>query len=165
MLRVNQLIGFGARRAAAAPSVTWGALVKKASNESGTNFTTPTVITWDTEVYDNGGWHDNVSNTSRLTVPAGVSYIRAMAQIGSENLNTSSDLITIRLLKNGSAVSPQVQSKLTNGTGGTTIRNQIVSYPIAVSAGDYFEVEYTVLTDTSSAVFAAYSWFSIEKVE
>lgn len=30
------------------------------------------LMPWNTEVFDNGGWHDTVTNNSRLTVPAGL---------------------------------------------------------------------------------------------
>jgi hypothetical protein len=49
--------------------------VTKSANQS-INNTTDTAITWDTEAYDDGGLHDNVTNNTRLTaVTAGVYVI------------------------------------------------------------------------------------------
>jgi hypothetical protein len=47
-----------------------GASVYKTSTQAITTATT-TTITWDAEVFDTNGFHDNSTNNSRMTIPAG----------------------------------------------------------------------------------------------
>jgi hypothetical protein len=48
-----------------------GATVDKAASTTGLNASAGHTIVWDAEVNDTGGWHDNVTNNTRLNVPAG----------------------------------------------------------------------------------------------
>lgn len=47
-----------------------GARVTRATAQSVAD-STVTAIAWDSETRDDGGWHDNATNNSRLTVPTG----------------------------------------------------------------------------------------------
>jgi hypothetical protein len=51
-----------------------GARVQKAATQSISN-TTFTAMTFTSEVYDSGSYHDNATNTSRLTVPIAGKYL------------------------------------------------------------------------------------------
>lgn len=102
-----------------------------------------TTLTWDSETTDQTGWHSTVSNTSRLTVPAGVSFAEISAQILFESGN---GLVTgwtslVQLRKNGVTLFSQSFSYFYNNFGAV---RQNVNYsttgPIAVVPGDYFEV-------------------------
>jgi len=55
-----------------------GALVKKAADQTTANYSAGAVIAWDSEIRDEGGWHDNVTNNSRLTIPSGsgITHVR-----------------------------------------------------------------------------------------
>lgn len=60
-----------------------------ASSGTSMNNTTLTAINWDTETYDDGGLHDNVTNNTRLTAPSTGSYAitcSAGPDAGSNNL-------------------------------------------------------------------------------
>lgn len=142
-----------------------GALVRKAANQTTADFTSDTYMTWDSEVYDTSGIHDNVTNNSRLTVPSGISRIRLQAQV-SLDLVALGQTFRIRIDKNGS---PSY-----DGTGEAIVEGAVLSVQIinvstgiiSVSPGDYFEVNIrAVETDNSVTVTAAKSWFAMEIIE
>src|SRR5687767_11840600 len=47
-----------------------GALVKKSIDQTTADYSTSTAVAFDEEEYDIGGYHDNSTNNTRLTVPA-----------------------------------------------------------------------------------------------
>jgi hypothetical protein len=55
---------------AAAGTTFSGCFLKKSAAQSITT-ATPTLISFDTEDYDTDGFHDNVTNNSRITIPSG----------------------------------------------------------------------------------------------
>ncbi len=139
-----------------------GCLVKKASDLTGQNITTATAITWDTETYDYGGWHDTGSNTSRMTVPTGVTRVRLLGQIRLENVNANNWAAAF-VKKNGSAAFDGPPEQLI-GNASSSVFVQIVSPVLEVTAGDYFELFGQVQSDTSVDIKAQTSWFAIEEV-
>lgn len=137
----------------------FGALVKKAADQTAANYTTPTAVTWDSEVYDTDAIHDNAVNPSRLTVPAGWTRVIIRGEIVLTNCANNTFMA---LNKNGTSFfgRPAV-----NGVQvGNIIRMNCSSGPLSVTAGDYFELLLGVATDTSVDMIAEDSWFSIEKV-
>lgn len=97
-----------------------------------------TIITFDTDVYDTDDIHDTVSNTSRLVVPPGVSWIKLNGSLRWASDDTDDDR-GLQFYKNGSTF---------NGAGGANfdlnlaydVILQISSGVIEVSPGDYFEL-------------------------
>jgi hypothetical protein len=137
-------------------------MAKKSADQTGANFTSGSILAWDGEVYDVGGWHDNVTNNSRLTVPSGVNYVEVSASVRYLN-NTPDTWMSLTLLKNGSATfDGACQQGFEIGGAGASI--SIHSGVISVVAGDYFEVSMQVETDTSVDIAAARSNFSIRAV-
>lgn len=137
-----------------------GALVTKAANQTMANLTTPVAITWNTETYDEGGFHEGVTNPSRLTVPSGVTKIRVASSVCLQSVSLNV-YIMLTIYKNGSAVYsgvPQQSSQV--GVGSTQIG--VASGAIPVVEGDYFETFIEVQTDTSVTIVAGRSWMSIE---
>jgi hypothetical protein len=55
--------------AASTPSFVGCRLTKTAAQTIANN--TSTALTWDSEVFDVGGFHDNVTNNTRITIPTG----------------------------------------------------------------------------------------------
>lgn len=96
------------------------------------NNNTLTTLTFDTERYDNGAFHDNAVNPSRLTCPvAGIYVVTAHVRWQSNNsghrhLEFLASTVSIGLL-----ASPAVQGT-THGMSFAAI--------YAMSAADYFEV-------------------------
>jgi len=139
-----------------------GALVKKAADQTGANYTAGAAIAWDSETggYDTDSIHDNATNNSRLTVPSGVTCVRISAGVSLNN-HTANKYCAIYTKKNGSL----------SFLGHTEAYQQVnVPYPslnvsspiMPVTAGDYFEVWLLAETDTSIDITAASSWFAME---
>lgn len=147
---------------AAAPSYR-GAMVKKAADETGANFTTAAAIAWDAEEEDTDAFHDNVTNNSRLTVPSGVTRVRVGVYVQTAN-TTANNTLSLRIRKNGS-------TSFMGGGGAnaessfTSDRVQAFTWPIAVTAGDYFEAFLQSESDTAIDIVAAESWFAIQVVD
>lgn len=138
-----------------------GALVKKSANQTAANYTVEAVVAFDTEVYDDGGWHDNAVNNSRFTVPAGVTKVRLSAGVGVE-LITASSFVQIQFIKNGVALVPtqlnRAEISFAAHYAGFT------SAVVPCVAGDYFEFSLVIETDTSVTIAEAFTSFAIEKV-
>jgi hypothetical protein len=145
-----------------------GALVKKSADQTLANFSAGAVITWNTETYDVGGWHDTGSNTSRLTVPSGVTHVRITGQLAATSVaNATASYIWV--IKNGdtAAATRNINLPIAGPAyidGGAHFVN-IVSGPLAVTPGDYFELFYIIPGDASLTIDANRSWFAIEAIE
>jgi hypothetical protein len=97
---------------------------------------TGTFINFDAEVFDIGGYHDNVTNNSRFTVPAGkAGYYLLVASINFAS--SAAGLRYVTLYKNGSSINYSVR---TSGISGAQMWVPVSG--IAYGAvGDYFQVE------------------------
>lgn len=147
-----------------------GALATKAADETAANYSSFAMIPWTTETggYDTDSFHDNVTNNQRLTIPAGVNYVRlgCNVSIGTGTL-TSGDYIRVYIDHYNSAnvlqtraglpvaIATELSASASMGLGGW-------SAPKAVSSGDYFVVVLDTESDTSITLVAAESWFAIE---
>lgn len=109
-----------------------------------------TVLTFDTEVYDAGGFHSTSSNTGRITIPAnkGGKYLLTCSLTWAANATGVREAF---FRVNGGAVNPadgalvcQQASTAGNVTG------MAFSAPVALAAGDYVEV--LVYQDSGGAV-------------
>lgn len=139
-----------------------GAMVKKAADQTGANYSAGVAIAWDGEVYDTDSIHDNVTNNTRLTVPAGVSYVRVGCNLSLAAVTTDV-VITLDILKNGvSSFDGATGDK--SSTGTTIPLLSLSSGPVPVSASDYFEARLTT-GDTSITVTAAASNFWLEIID
>lgn len=117
-----------------------------------TSHASDAVITWDSENWDVGGFHDTGSNTSRLTVPSAGKYlINVNIQFGS----TEDKYFWLK--KNGS------NFLLGSRNSGT---NHVGSFLVNASANDYFEVAPGVAGGTTFTVIGGVtaSTFSIIKL-
>lgn len=112
-----------------------GALVYRTSNQSISN-STATAIQWQIEDYDNGNWWTSGSST-RLTVPSGISYVRISANVVWAGASGGFRQLSIN--KNGSSVRGGGREVVDAATGIGHSLN-VVSAPMAVSPGDYFEI-------------------------
>lgn len=106
-------------------------------------------VVWEVEVYDEGNWHHNVTNPTRLTVPAGLSLVRMTGSCKSPNIPN------VACTKNGAVMRGRVLQTSGIGTylGG-------ISAPLAVSASDY--LEWLCSVDVTNE---ARSWAAIEKLD
>lgn len=128
-----------------------GALVRLSSNASSSG---SLIIPWDTEVYDVGNWHSTSSDTSRLTVPSGVTLVRVSGNADSGDRGGPD------LLRGGSAFRGMgCKSTDTSGQNQTNAASALIE----VTAGNYFEFEKSGLTGSVDATVA--TWFAIEAVD
>lgn len=146
---------------AIAPSVTpRGALVKQATTFSLLDNIT-TTVTWNDEEYDTDNIHDNVTNNSRLTVPANVTHVRLLGNY-RENSNTSGWRF-IQLLKNGTI---EMGLPVTSGgaSGSNTHMFNAVSSVLEVVEGDYFEMQIFQNSGSTRSISGNNFWFAMEIV-
>lgn len=134
------------------------ALVKHSTTQSasvGNN-----TLAWDTEIADVGGWHDTVTNNSRLTVPSGVTLVRVSG--GWYSATTTGTQIMSISAKNG--VDSFIGSGHLDAEHGSVKRMGFVTAVLEVTAGDYF----THIANVSSAHTISAgggTWFCIEEVD
>lgn len=133
-----------------------GASVKKSTDETGANYTSATYVAFDAEDYDVGGWHDNSTNNTRLTVPAGVNYI--MLTFCAKISSYSGVITQIIINKNNASNVPG--SLQINAVNNSSLTVNTVVGPIPVTAGDYFEAQLLLTTDTSVTIESAYTRFT-----
>jgi hypothetical protein len=122
-------------------------------------------IVFNNEHYDRIAGHNNTTNPTRMTVPTGVSFVRLSGWVQFSTNSTGRRLLQI--LKNGTAVwSGYVrldQRACSSGPTGMYIQTPIV----AVSAGNYFELEAYQDSGGSLTLLGTNdgSWFQMEVIE
>jgi hypothetical protein len=148
-----------------------GCVLRKAADLTGIDLSSGSganLIAWDTEIRDTDGFHEGVTNPSRITIPAGlgITKIRAKAQVNIDNstLGVTSDM---RIYKNlvmtgvsptgGTLVARHLRSSIAN------YRDQVHTDTLDVVAGDYFSLY--VINNDNVCDFLASSWFELEVVE
>jgi len=112
-----------------------GALVSSLGNQLIANGTW-TAIIFDAETYDTDDIHDNVTNNTRLTVPAAWNHVRLNAGNAWIANNTGERIQRFR--KNGAGFLGETQNRI--GASATSDRG-ITSPIIPVVPGDFFEFE------------------------
>jgi len=122
---------------------------------------TATTLTWDTESYDTDSIHSTVTNTERLTVPSGVSYVRIKGHVQIRDDETT-DMTTLTLLKNDATIQTATIISDTDYVSSAGYTLEMDSGVIAVSAGDYFHLTVSGVTNNTES---DYSWFAMEIVE
>jgi hypothetical protein len=140
-----------------------GALVTRAAQQSGANYSGVVAIAWDSEVYDTDGIHDPVTNNTRLTVPSGVTKVRLQANVDMTSVTASSDTVVF-INKNGATFTGTPRQRLNAGV--TVPSHNIATAVVTVSAGDYFElVLFSADTSIDIRIADGASWFAMEIIE
>ena len=99
-----------------------------------------TITTWvtllfDTEAYDDSGWHSTSVNTGRITVD----FTGRVSLIGTVNFGAAGNAVYgVRLLKNGAVIK---NGDNNNGTGGIANVCRQVYDEVACVPTDYFELQ------------------------
>ena len=97
---------------------------------------TTTVLTWDGEEFDTDGFHSTVTNTGRITIPAGkAGYYRIFGYVGGDNNATGSRYLMI--YKNGVSAA---ESLLTPSTAYPT---NTISTILNLAVSDYVDLRYS----------------------
>ena len=114
-----------------------GALVYKSADQAIANITL-VLLTWNSETYDTDSIHDNVTNNTRLTVPAGVTQVKLKASIRWQG-NATGDR-SVLFLKNNLSFRG-TNSVVIPGVNASS-KGIVLSTPVLdVVAGDYFEMQ------------------------
>lgn len=105
-----------------------------------TTGTVLTISTWvtllfDTELYDDDGWHSTVTNTGRITT----NFTGRINLIGTVNYGAAASAIyALRLLKNGTTFR---YGDIGNAVGGLGNMIKQVTADVNCAPGDYFELQ------------------------
>lgn len=128
---------------------------------------TETLIPFNSEAFDTDSIHDTVSNTGRLTVPAGVTKIRLKGSVTWQLNNTG--YRQLRIFKNGVAANVDDNRgsyipTILLGAGGATIPlgMEIFTGVIECVATDFFTLHAEHNRSGNLDLLAAQSWFEME---
>jgi hypothetical protein len=112
-----------------------GCVVTKSGTQSIPS-NTITAVTFDTESFDTDSIHSTSVNTSRMTVPSGVTKVTLRASVDFQQLNIS-DIYGAYLYKNGAAL-----QAIHYAIQGASVTPVFTCSPVTVTctAGDYFEL-------------------------
>jgi hypothetical protein len=122
-----------------APSTTFvGCVLTKSVSQSLTNGT-QTAITWNTETEDTNGFHDNSTNTSRVTIPSGYAGRYLLSTTLNYDQSNGTGQRQAGFAKNGSV---QQSTIIGAGSGGVPSATLTVDYTLILNltVGDYVEV-------------------------
>lgn len=117
----------------AGPPAFAGCRVKPTANQSIAN-STNTAVVFDSEVYDTDAYHNNVTNNTRMTIPAGKAGYYQMNAMVQYDANATG-IRDLMIHKNGS------QLVYTSRSGqATNLLSMSVSGIFYCAVADYFEV-------------------------
>ncbi len=118
-----------------------------------------TIIDFVGETFDTGGFHDNSSNPSRLTITT-AAYYRITANI-SVTTGAGQTTATISIRKNGSSIANAFRENVSSNADTF----QIATINLA-AATDYYEVSIQQLSGNgwTTATTAASAYFMIERL-
>jgi hypothetical protein len=140
-------------------------LAKKAADETGADYSTPTAIAWDgTDVYDTHSAHNPSSSNTKIIIPASLNnkWLMFRASVAVNNMNNSAaHSVVIRrtrsatpsLVYDGVGAQSEANSAFT-----TACSIQCATQAIQAATGDEYEVVY-YNADTSVDIIAARSNF------
>jgi hypothetical protein len=122
------------------------------------------VITWNSEIYDAGNWHDNSTNTDRITVPADGIYRIGGILVCQMPSGGSVDRGTMTFHKNGSSSSSyRFEINQREDDSEKTILG--ITPPLSLSANDYWTMQASFEVGTKSrTIDASRSAFWIERL-
>ena len=145
------------------PRRTMGALVGLSTDGGTIDAAAGVNVGFDTESYDTDGFHDNVTNNSRLTIPSGlgIKKVRLTGQLFGAGV-TSTNYTILTIIKNGSGLT----SGLPYQGGGQipTLSKNASSVEIGCADADYFELNYAC-NDTTTNLDSDYTGFGIVVTE
>jgi hypothetical protein len=120
-----------------------------------------TALTFTVEDYDTDGFHDNSSNTSRMTIPAGKGGKYQLTASGDfTSVGTGGTFRGIRLYKNGAVYeSPTTGAVVRSLFSNIAISSYQLDWTLTLAATDYLEVY--AHQDTGSAQTYSNSLFCI----
>lgn len=142
-----------------------GAQVNLAASTAAQNYSAGIAIPFGAEQYDTDGFHDTVTNNTRLTIPSGLGIrkVKLSATVRVSAIAAGSDNL-LAISRNGLFTYLGNPGITHENSAATATQITIASGPIAVSDGDYFECFFQT-SDTSTGLEADRTSFAIEVVE
>ena len=138
----------------ATPSTTFvGCALSKSAAQNVTSATN-TAITFDTEQFDTNTFHDNSTNTSRITIPSGYNgkYLFT-AKLTSEGLTASGSYRSLSLKKNGTVIAYFQNFSNSSGIQGANVAWETQGTQILnLVATDYIEMFWYQDSGATNAV-------------
>lgn len=128
-----------------------GARVRKSANLTAQNLTSATSITFNSEDWDTDGYHDNSSNTDRLTVTTGGYYL-VIGNLDLQNVATGNWCRLYIERRNSAATLIEIVGNGITEISATGTYEMNVSAVSAMNAGDYFRLVVQVESDTSADI-------------
>ncbi len=135
-----------------------GVKVQHSADQTITN-TTNTILNWDTEAYDTSTFHDNVTNNTRLTVPADGKYLIGCTLAWVAD-STGDRVLSLR--KNGTDLLVGDALPASN----TNITTNSVTIIEDLSSSDYIEVRVYQSSggDLAADTDEVYTWFWAQRI-
>lgn len=140
-----------------------GCMASRTSDLTAINASADYQIPFNTDYFDDDDWHDNVTNNTRITIPAGVDFVKIKAQIQLSAINAT-DRVICTIWKNGAITTPAFRSAGSPSSDSPALAVHVEAPRIAVVAGDYFELNIDTSADTSISIVASTTWLHVEKV-
>lgn len=150
-----------------------GALVFNNASQNTTASGAWYTMTWNSESYDTSSFHDTTTNTSRITIPNGVSKIKLWGN-AEFPATAVTGLRGLRFYKNGTGVAPGTSEILipANVSAAAAIQSVSLSTPtLNVVAGDYFEMQVFQSSGTAAIAIGTNSttgdktYFAVQAVQ
>lgn len=145
-----------------------GMRAKRTTDLTAQNYTTAAAINWNSKVFNDleptsfvwSDWHDNATNSSRITVPSVIPEVacKFSAQVALANI-TSGEWVQLGFRLSGGST---YIAKAMHAAPSTSPVYQIFSPQVTLNGTDYVEVMVQVQTDTSVDIIAADSFFELE---
>lgn len=140
----------------------FGAIVRKSANPANFDPDPVVTLTYDEEVLDNVGFHDNVTNNQRITVPAehNGKLAMVMAFVRPTSYTGTYLSVTIKHFDSSDVLKRQSENRSRQG-GGSSGNQSSVLGPVLLAAGDYFTVDMLAAGDSSVSMEANQCRFSL----
>lgn len=116
-------------------------------------------IAFNTETIDTDSIHSTSVNNTRLTVPAGVTKIRLIGQLGFNHITSGVDM-NMSFIKNNAGITPQPVAE--TNVNGTYAYYNLTSPAMVVIAGDYFEMSVVNQSAAGGDTVATGTWFEMQ---
>ncbi len=139
-------------------------LAKKAADQTGADYSTPTVIAWDgTDITDTHNLHDPASNNSKIIIPTALDGCWVIARANVRLSNVTDQSATSLAIRKGGSISHSTFtgfSAISQRSSFTTCALHVQTHPFQVSEGNQIDT-LLYCADTSVDVIAAQSSFGL----
>lgn len=123
---------------------------------------TPTILNFNSTIFDDDGWHDEVTQNSRITVNFDG---RIMINVFVDTDIPANGILRINLLKNGSTIRSSTPGIIAlSAQSGYTINGNMCEV-LEVSSGDYFQVQLVHLNPSTTTTIPAGTFFTASRIK